>query len=194
MVLMRAMSRRTWRTRAVFSSWPLGLWKRRLNASLRELAELGLQLVVGLGAHVGGLHAVASLTPTRVTNRVSIGSLAAASSNASRAIVPGTPSSSNMMRPGFTRQTQNSGRALAAAHADFGRLLRHRHVGEDADPHAADALDVARDGATRGLDLARGDAARLDRLQAVRAEVEVEAALGLAVDAALVGLARRRAK
>src|SRR5260221_3790112 len=34
MGLMRAMSRRTWRTRAVFSSWPLARWKRRLKASL----------------------------------------------------------------------------------------------------------------------------------------------------------------
>src|SRR5688572_17005294 len=33
MVLMRAMSRRTWRTRAVFSNCPLARWKRRLNAS-----------------------------------------------------------------------------------------------------------------------------------------------------------------
>src|SRR5262249_58624609 len=30
---MRAMSRRTARTRAVFSSWPVARWKRRLNCS-----------------------------------------------------------------------------------------------------------------------------------------------------------------
>jgi hypothetical protein len=33
MVLSRAMSRRTWRTRAVFSSCPVARWKRRLNCS-----------------------------------------------------------------------------------------------------------------------------------------------------------------
>src|ERR1700739_1430177 len=33
-VLMRARSRRTCRTLAVFSSWPLARWKRRLKISL----------------------------------------------------------------------------------------------------------------------------------------------------------------
>src|SRR6185437_4853268 len=78
------------------------------------------------------------------------------------------------------------GRALAGAHAHFGGLLRHRHVREHADPHAARTLHVARDGAARGFDLARGDALRLGGLQAVFAEVEQRAALGGAVDAALV--------
>src|SRR6185437_7123514 len=81
------------------------------------------------------------------------------------------------------------GRALAGAHADLGRLLRHRHVREHPDPDAAGALHVARDGAAGGLDLARGQAVRLHRLQAERAEVEVEPALGGAADAALEGLA-----
>src|SRR5271156_6693928 len=44
--------------------------------------------------------------------RVLIGSLAAASTNASRATCSGTPSTSNMMRPGATRVTQNSGAPL----------------------------------------------------------------------------------
>src|SRR5215470_4588259 len=39
---MRAMSRRTWRTRAVFPSWPPAFWKRRLNASLRRLPSSSL--------------------------------------------------------------------------------------------------------------------------------------------------------
>src|SRR5579883_2866376 len=81
------------------------------------------------------------------------------------------------------------GRALAGAHAHLGRLLRDRHVGEDADPHAPHALDVARDRAPRRLDLARGDAARLDRLEPVGAEIERRSARGQALDAALVLLA-----
>src|SRR6202034_962518 len=44
--------------------------------------------------------------------RVLIGSFAAASSNASRATCSGTPSTSNMMRPGATRVTQLSGAPL----------------------------------------------------------------------------------
>src|SRR6185437_15439564 len=36
-------------------------------------------------------------------------------------------------------------RALARAHAHFGRLLRHRHIREHADPDAAGALHLTRD-------------------------------------------------
>src|SRR3954462_9550740 len=81
------------------------------------------------------------------------------------------------------------GRALAGAHAHLGRLLRDRHVREDPDPHPAGALHGARDRAPRRLDLARGDALGVDRLEAELAEVEVRAALGRAVDAALELLA-----
>src|SRR5512138_2442194 len=79
-------------------------------------------------------------------------------------------------------------RALALALAHLGRLGRHRHVREDADPQLADALHVARDGAARGLDLARREAAGLQGLQAVGTEIQLGAALGLAVDTALEGL------
>src|SRR5688572_23693704 len=81
------------------------------------------------------------------------------------------------------------GRALAGTHAHFGRLAADRHVREDQDPHLADALHMTRDGAAGGLDLARGDAGRLHRLQAEGAEVEARTALGSAMDAALVALA-----
>src|SRR5262249_49556600 len=45
----------------------------------------------------------------RTTKRVLIGSLAAASPSASRATSTGTPSISNMMRPGLIRHTHSSG-------------------------------------------------------------------------------------
>src|SRR5690606_1473443 len=51
-------------------------------------------------------------SPMRATKRVLIGSLAAASVNASRAVSLATPSISNRMRPGLTRTTQNSGAPL----------------------------------------------------------------------------------
>src|SRR3954454_21423609 len=79
--------------------------------------------------------------------------------------------------------------ALAGAHADFGGLRAHRNVREDADPKAAGALHVTRDRATRGLDLARSDPLRLHGFEAEGAEVELGPALGLAMDAALEGLA-----
>src|SRR5262249_9807693 len=81
------------------------------------------------------------------------------------------------------------GRALALTLADFRRLLRHRHIREDADPHAALALHETGERATRGFDLARGDALRFDRLQPVLTKVQRRAALGDAVNAALEGLA-----
>src|SRR6185437_14016884 len=77
------------------------LLEAQVEALLRELLEVALELVVRLGSDVCGFHIASS--PRRVTTRVATGSLAEARSKASRAIGPGTPSSSNMMRPGFTR-------------------------------------------------------------------------------------------
>src|SRR5690606_39047221 len=79
-------------------------------------------------------------------------------------------------------------RTLALAHADFGRLLGNRQVGEDTDPDAALALHLAGDRAAGRLDLPRGDALGLLRLEAELAEGQVDTALGDAVDATLVGL------
>src|SRR6185437_11199547 len=78
---------------------------------------------------------------------------------------------------------------LAAAHAHFGGLLRHRNVREDADPDPTDAADVAGDGASGRFELARGDAAGLDGFEAIGAEVQSGAAFGEAVDAAFMRLA-----
>src|SRR3954468_13425621 len=46
---MRAMSRRTWRTRPVLPSCPPAFWKRRLNASLRRLPSSSLSWSCVLG-------------------------------------------------------------------------------------------------------------------------------------------------
>src|SRR5262249_27324632 len=81
------------------------------------------------------------------------------------------------------------GRALALAHAHLDRLLRDRHVREHADPHAPRALHVTRHGTARRLDLARGHALRLERLEAVLAALELGRRGRNAVSAALVGLA-----
>src|SRR5215469_95059 len=82
-----------------------------LAQRLRLLAEL----VDGLAAQVarlGRLHGATSSSPARTMNFVATGSFAAASAKASRATSRSTPSSSNMMRPGFTRQIQYSGDPL----------------------------------------------------------------------------------
>src|SRR4051794_39211364 len=63
------------------------------------------------------------------------------------------------------------GRALAGAHAGLGRLLGEGLVGIDVDPDLAAALDLAGHRDTGGLDLAVGQPARVERLQAVLAEL-----------------------
>src|SRR5215813_12927727 len=107
-VWMRAISRRTWRTRAVFSSWPLAFRKRRLNASFFEAVRSPFSWS-GLLDRRSSIFMVQCPSPRRVTKRVFTESLAAASSKASSAIFRGTPSISNMIRPGWMRATQYSG-------------------------------------------------------------------------------------
>src|ERR1043166_380035 len=55
------------------------------------------------------------------------------------------------------------GCALARAHARLGRLGRDDLVGEDANPHFTATLEVVRNGAPSGLDLAGGNPRRLER-------------------------------
>src|SRR5207237_8949319 len=74
---------------------------------------------------------------------------------------------------------------LAVAHARLGRFLGDRLVGEHADPDLAAALDEAGHGDTARLDLAGGEPARLEHLEAVVAEGEIASAVGLALVAAL---------
>jgi len=81
-VWMRAMSRRTSRTRAVFSSWPLAC-ESAVEGLLLQGGQFALELVRALGAEVLDLHRSVPLS-RRVTNRVFTDSLAAASSKASR--------------------------------------------------------------------------------------------------------------
>src|SRR6195256_3787019 len=88
------------------------LLETQVERFLAQVAQLVLELIVGLGTEIGGLHGVLPQAPTRATKRVLIGSLAAGSSSGSRATWTDTPSSSNSTRPGFTRAAQNSGAPL----------------------------------------------------------------------------------
>src|SRR5215213_5603942 len=190
---MRAMVRRTSRTRDGFSSWLVAAWKRRLNCSrfkstscccswsslwtlrssiavillfLRGQAFAETRNNLGLDRQLLG-GALERRLGERAGDSVEL-------EQDSAGLDPGDP---------------EFGRALARAHADFGRLGAHRNVREYADPQAPGALDVARDRSASGLDLARGDPLRLHRLQAEGAEIELGPALGVAVDPALEGLA-----
>src|SRR5713226_8041311 len=91
-----------------------GALETQIEDLAAERVDLLGQFVDRAGPDVGRLHPLHGSTPSpcRVTNFVATGSFAAPNSKASRATSGGTPSNSNMMRPGLTRQTQNSGEPL----------------------------------------------------------------------------------
>src|SRR6185437_13060612 len=163
------------------------LMEAQVEALLSELLDARLELVVGLGADVACLHG-SGLSDT------------VHDAGIDRQLGRGEQERLARRRAGHAVELEHDaarldaahpelGRALAAAHAHFGGLDGDRHVREDADPDAADALDVAGDGAAGRLDLARRDAPRRRGLEPEIAEIERRAALGLAMDAALMRLA-----
>src|SRR5882672_3591797 len=83
-------------------------------------------------------------------------------------------------------------RALARTHPHFGRLLRHRHIRENADPDPAGALHVTGQRAAGGFDLTRGDALGRHRLQAELTERQRRTRSRNAVDTALMRLPELR--
>ena len=192
MVLIRAMSRRTWRTRA----------------GVLELAAGPLEAQVETPCRACRLAASARRRSSRSRRRPSCRHLFTMRASRTRVMDrqlrrreveclfrqrPGTPSSSNMMRPGFTRHTQNSGAPLplpmrtSAGFCDTGTSGKIRI-------HTRPTRRIWRVMARRAASIWR--AVRRpgsDSLQAIGAEIERRAALGQAVDAALMRLAVFRA-
>jgi hypothetical protein len=76
--------------------------------------------------------------------------------------------------------------AFSAAHTRFSRLLRHRLVWKNANPHLPTTLDMVRDGPTSSLDLPTFQPARLKGLQAHVAETHGIARSGSAAHAPAV--------
>src|SRR5262249_15640300 len=91
-----------------------GALKAQVEDLFAEGFDLGSEFVFGARAHIARLHRLhdAASSPWRTTKRVAISNFAEANSNATRATSCSTPSSSNMIRPGLTRATQNSGEPL----------------------------------------------------------------------------------
>src|SRR3954452_18785483 len=190
---MRAMVRRTSRTRDGFSSWLVADWKRRLNCSRFSSVSCVCSWSSVLTVRFSFAAILLFL----------LGQALAQTSNdlgLDRQLLGSARESLLRHRPRHTVELEQDstgldpsdpefGRALARAHADLGGLRAHRNVREDADPEAAGAFHVTRDRAAGRLDLTRGNPLRLHSLEAEGAEVELGPALGLAVDAALEGLA-----
>src|SRR3546814_1072836 len=90
-----------------------------------QIAQLLVELVVGLRLEIvdpGHRHAPrCEVSPSRATTLVLIGSFIAARSNASAASGPGTPSSSNRMRPGLTRADRKGTEGVSPGRPRGGR-------------------------------------------------------------------------
>src|SRR5438270_7969867 len=190
---MRAIVRRTTRTRLGFSSWLVADWKRRLNCSRFSSASCccSWSSVLTLRSSIAGIllflldQALAEASNDLGLDRQLFG-------GARKSLLRDRPRHTIELEqdpPGLHPSHPEFGRALARAHPHLGGLRAHRNVGEYADPKTTGALHVTRDRAARRLDLTRGDPLRLHRLQAKGAEIELGPALGVAVDAALEGLA-----
>src|SRR5215469_4017866 len=92
---------------------PGGALEAQVEALLLQIEDGIVHLVFAhradvFGFHLGHIH----YSAMRSTKRVLIGSLAAASESASLATLTGTPSISNITRPGLIRTTHNSGEPL----------------------------------------------------------------------------------
>src|SRR4029077_8766142 len=181
------MSRRTSRTRAVFSNWPVARWKRRLNCSFFSLSTSSsiwsIVIVLMSAAFMSRLLAD-PLDETGLDRQLRGGERQRLFGDLHRNAVDLEQDASRLhpRHPEFRR-------AFARTHAHFERLLRHRHVRKHADPDPAGTFHVPGQRAARRLDLARGDALRLHRLEPELAERQVDRARGDAVDAALMGFA-----
>src|SRR5439155_2708357 len=185
---MRAISRFASFRRALFSSAPVTDWKRRLNSSWRRSCK-----AFSSSSSVMSLRSLA-LKETRLPRD---------DPRLHGQLVAGETERFLRERLRHAGQLEHHAarldhrdpvlrRALAGAHARLRRLLRHRLVGEDVDPHLPAALDLARHRDSRGLDLAVRDPARLERLEAVVAELHRGLSLGVPATAAALVLAELR--
>src|SRR6188474_264245 len=179
--------------RAVFSSAPVAIWKRRLNKFSRLSARRRTSSSSDSSLSSLALKEISlSLHELRLDGQLH----------------PGEAHGLARERLGHTGELEHDaagldhghpvlGRAFAGAHAGLGRLLRHRLVGEDIDPDLAAALDVTGHGDTSRLNLAVGDPAGIERLEAVVPEVHLLLALRIAATAPalllpVLGLARHQ--
>src|SRR5258705_4999791 len=172
-VSARARSRLADVTPAVFSSSPVASWKRSPKTSLRT--------VLMRWTSSSSCRSRSSLAVT------GLDLLALDEFCAHRQLVAGQAHRLAGQRLGHAGQLEHHaarlddrhpalGRALAGAHAGLGRLLGDGLVGIDVDPHLAAALDLAGHRDSRRFDLAVGEPAGVERLDAVLAELH----LGLA--------------
>src|SRR5437588_6847147 len=179
---MRAISRRTSRTRPVFSSCPVARWKRRLNCSFLSFISSSESWsgVIARASPAFILLLRDALYEARLDRQLG---------GRERERLLGEPDRHAIEleqdAAGLDARDPQLDAAFARAHAHFERLLGDRNIREYPDPDAAGALHVAGQRTARRLDLARGDAPRFHRLQSGFAEGERMDGGRLAHDGAL---------
>src|SRR5689334_6037579 len=155
------MSRRTMRTRPVFSSCPVARWKRRLNCSFLSFISSSESwsgvIARTSSAFISLLHD--ALDEARPDRKLRGGKRERLLRKRQRNAIHLEQNAA-----GLHARDPELDAALAGAHADFERLLGDRHIRKHADPDAARALHVTRERAPCGFDLARRDTLRLQRL------------------------------
>src|SRR5208337_1208150 len=190
---MRAMVRRTSRTRAVLVSCEVAFWNLKLNCSRFNLMSSSSSWS-SVKFRMSSIVMTAPLFLCR-RNIAQAGHYAGADrklrspkpQGLARGILTNTIDLKHDLawldagRPEFRR-------ALSFTHADFSRLLRYRKIREYPDPNAARALHLTCDRAPSSLDLPRSHALRLQSLKAETAKVKRCAAFGVAIHPALEGL------
>src|SRR6187200_871749 len=179
--------------RAVFSSAPVAIWKRRLNKFSRLSARRRSSSSSDSSLSSLALKEISlSLHELRLDGQLHPGEAHGLAGERF-----GHAGELEHDAAGFDHGHPVLVRALARAHAGLGGLLRHRLVGEDVDPDFAATLDVTRHGDTSRFDLAVRHPARVERLQSVVPEVHLLLALRIAATAsplllAELGLARHQ--
>src|SRR5213593_4142555 len=204
-VYARARSRRAWPIRDGFLATPIESWKRRLKISSDSSCAFCVSSSSDRSRHLAAfVHFLRSPRTAPPPREISMAALQAPRPHHELrrdADLVGRRAerlARDVLRHAF-HLVEDPARlhhghpllrvALALAHPCLRGLLRHRLVGKDADPHLAAALEAARERHARGLDLAIRHPARLQRLEAVLAEGQGRAALGLAAHVAALGLA-----
>ena len=189
MVFTRAISRRTCRTRPTPSCWPVARWKRRLNCSLRRSSSIVLS-----SSGVFARTSVALPSPSRVSDARDelrlIGSLAAPSVSASRARsgrhavdLEHDPARRHAAHPELRASPCRNPCAPRPACAETGTSGKMRI-------QTRPVRFIARVMARRAASICRAvSRSGSIAFRPIGAEVQRRAALGVAMDAALVRLA-----
>src|SRR5680860_641767 len=172
---MRAMSWRTWRSRPVFSSWPVACWKRRLNSSSRDSLRR-----CSNSCSASSTMSLAFKTAALPRHEPALeGELVHGQTDCLAGQLLGHAGDLEHDAARFHHGHPLIGRAFAGAHAGLSRLLGYGLMREDVDPHLAASLHLAGHRDTGGFDLPARDPARLERLKAELPELHSGLAFGL---------------